>query len=79
VRRVAYWSANGTTVIREYQADEITVVDGIVLPGRMTMVDKIRNHTTAIYLERAWYDRPVAAEVFDPSFRKHTRDYLAAL
>lgn len=79
VRGVDFWSSDGSTVVRQYRADEVTVIDGIAIAKRMAMVDRARNHTTTIRLERAWYDRPIDANVFDASFRSQTRDYLATL
>jgi hypothetical protein len=79
IRCIDYLAPNGFELVRQYRADDITTVDNVTVAGRMTMHDRKNNHTTVITLERAWYDREIEAEVFEPSFRKHTFDYLAAL
>jgi hypothetical protein len=79
IRGIDYWSADETAVVREYRAEEVTIIDGIAIAGLMSMIDQARNHSTLIRLEDAWFDRPIEARVFEPSFRKHTRDYLASL
>ncbi len=79
IRGIDYFSSDGSTVIREYRADEVRTIDGVAVAGQMTMFDRLRNHSTTIRLERAWYDRPIDTGVFDPSFRKHTWDYLSTL
>ncbi len=79
IRGIDYLSADATVVLRKYRADMVTDVNGILIPGQMTMFDRQRNHATTIRLERAWYDQPIDTAVFDAPFRKNTRDYLATL
>jgi len=51
----------------------------MLVAGLMTMFDRSRNHLTTIRLEQAWCDRAIDPAVFDPSFRRHTCEYLASL
>ena len=79
VRGIDYWSPDGSEIVREYRAEDVTVVNGFEIAGRMTMLDRARNHLTTIRLERAWYNRPIDVSVFDSVFRKRTRNYLETL
>ncbi len=74
---IDYWSLDESRVVRQYRADDLRHIENVIIPGRMTMVDHVRNHTTTINLVRACFDRPIERKFFEPSFRKHTRDYLA--
>jgi hypothetical protein len=79
VNGIDYLCSDGSSVVRKYRAAEISTIDGVLIAGKMTMVDTLQHHQTSIYLERAWYDRQIDPAVFDSSFRKSTREYLARL
>ena len=79
VQGIDFLSADGSEVVRRYRADEAIEFDGILVPTRMTMTDSVSKDRTTIILERCWHDRPIDEKIFEPSFRKRTRDYLAAL
>jgi len=76
---VDYWSADAAHIVREYRADDVALIDGVLVPRRMIMRDRERDHVTTVRLHRAWYDRPIVPAVFQSSFRSRTRDYLAQL
>ncbi len=77
VLRVEYLSS-GHEIVRQYRAEDITSIDGILIAGRMTMVDLARRHRTVILLERAWFDRPIDEDAFVAD-RSHTWEYLRDL
>jgi hypothetical protein len=79
VRRIEYRSPNTDTVSRVFCADDVMVIDGIAMAGRMTMTDHVRRHRTTIRLERAWHDRDINPGVFSDRYRRHTNEYLAGL
>lgn len=79
VRGIDYLSPGGARTVRSYRADDITRIDGVLIPRRMTMTDHVQRHSTTIELQSAWYDRPIESGIFEPAFRKRSFDYLRAL
>jgi len=79
VRGINYLSPDGRSIVRRYHAGEFQTIDGIAIPGRMIMWDEVRGHSTTIQLERAWFNREIDPSVFEPTFRRHTKEYLATL
>lgn len=76
---IDFYDSQGGRPVRQYRAEDVTVVDGVAIPQRMTMGDRLRGHSTRLELLRAWYGRPVPPEVFDAPFRRRTLDYLKTL
>lgn len=77
VRGIDYHGAGG--VAREFRVEETAEVDGVLVPARMSMHETAGGHLTTIDLERGWIGRPVDPRLWDPEFRKQTRDYLSTL
>lgn len=79
VSGIDFYDAEGVHPVRQYRAEDVTLVDGVAIPQRMTMEDRQRGHSTRLELLRAWYGRPVPPEVFEAPFRRRTLDYLKTL
>ena len=79
VHSIDHYAPDDLTVVRRYTAEDITTIDGVLVPGRMRMQDVVRNHETVIELERAWYDHPVDESIFETASRRQTRTRLAEL
>jgi hypothetical protein len=79
VSAVDYLTSDGSQVTRSYRADDARVVDGVGIAGRMTMVDHVTGHQTAIRLQAAWHNRAIDGRIFEPDSRPDTCRYLESL
>lgn len=79
VRSVDVRSEDGKAVVRRFTAEDISTIDGVLIPGLMRMRDLSHNHETVIELEHAWYDRPIDPGIFETRARPGTRAYFSDL
>lgn len=80
VRRITTWTGDGGAVAREYRAEDVTEIDGVLIAQRMTLENRLSGRSTQILLRRAWYDRvEIDPGIFDPARRGSTADYLERL
>ena len=78
VKGIDYFSEHNE-LIREFRAEDITNVENVLIPTRMKVRNVSKKHSTSIELVRAWYDKPIDPEVFEPAFRRRTQEYLCTL
>jgi len=79
VQSVDFWAEDGKTVVRRFTSEDVSTIDGVLIPGLLRMRDLSHNHETVIELEHAWYDRSIDSGIFETSARPQTRAYLSEI